>query len=446
MKPWWFTGVLFRRIARKTAMRCRGFWLPVLAVTVWASSAGLSARADEYWVETVDWLPSSTVRVLPSSYIVPTSYIAPTVYSTAYVVDRPLTPTSYVVPSYYETRFRRSLFGRRLIPTRTTYYTPTTLVTSSRYFPTTVYYPTSYFVPTTYRTVLPTVLDRSVVATEYVRESSACCPDATPVAMAPTRRVVEPERSSSSQVRSRRPEVQSEPQYEDEDPEVSSNVPEPAPAPPAPAPRPRTPQQKNPSIRTPAEAPRAAETPAPTQGPSGSPPDVPAAERRDTASRPDGENAAKTPIAPAPDPALSPAPDKPTAPSGDGLLNDPASLPDFPDDAETRREARRPVYDASRAFRASPRNILSGRVRERETREPEEGVQIILSSRTRAFEDKFAMTNAFGEFAVRVPDGDWTVKVTMPSGRVYAVSEITVSNGEISDGRGRDVPSLTITR
>ena len=55
-------------------------------------------------------------------------------------------------------------------------------------------------------------------------------------------------------------------------------------------------------------------------------------------------------------------------------------------------------------------------------------------------------TDAVGRFAVKVPDGDWTVKVTMPSGRVYAVSQITVSNGAITDDSGRDIPSLVITR
>jgi hypothetical protein len=34
----------------------------------------------------------------------------------------------------------------------------------------------------------------------------------------------------------------------------------------------------------------------------------------------------------------------------------------------------------------------------------------------------------------------------MPSGRVYAVSQITISGGTITDSHGRDVPSLTITR
>ena len=56
------------------------------------------------------------------------------------------------------------------------------------------------------------------------------------------------------------------------------------------------------------------------------------------------------------------------------------------------------------------------------------------------------MTNAFGRFAVRLADGDWAVNVTMPSGRVYEVSQIRVSDGQITDSQGRRVPSLEITR
>jgi hypothetical protein len=47
---------------------------------------------------------------------------------------------------------------------------------------------------------------------------------------------------------------------------------------------------------------------------------------------------------------------------------------------------------------------------------------------------------------LKLPDGDWTVKVAMPSGRVYAVSQITISGGQITDDVGRDIPSLIITR
>ena len=83
--------------------------------------------------------------------------------------------------------------------------------------------------------------------------------------------------------------------------------------------------------------------------------------------------------------------------------------------------------------RSQFRNVLFGRVKARDTNEPEEGVRVTISSRTKAFEDRVALTDAFGRFAVKVPDGDWIVNVTMPSGRVYSVSEITVSNGLITD-------------
>jgi hypothetical protein len=106
---------------------------------------------------------------------------------------------------------------------------------------------------------------------------------------------------------------------------------------------------------------------------------------------------------------------------------------------------KKPVL-TPRTLRSDYRNVLFGRVKTRDTGEPEEGVRITLSNRGGAFEDKTTMSDAFGRFTVRVPDGDWTVKVTMPSGRVYSVSQITVSNGYITDNIGRDIPSLVITR
>jgi hypothetical protein len=71
---------------------------------------------------------------------------------------------------------------------------------------------------------------------------------------------------------------------------------------------------------------------------------------------------------------------------------------------------------------------------------------VIVSSRTGNYVDRVSTTDAVGHYALRLPDGDWTVKVTMPSGRVYAVSQITISGGQITDSYGRDIPSLTITR
>ncbi|MHC5538644.1 carboxypeptidase-like regulatory domain-containing protein, partial [Singulisphaera rosea] len=105
--------------------------------------------------------------------------------------------------------------------------------------------------------------------------------------------------------------------------------------------------------------------------------------------------------------------------------------------------SQKPVYRP--AVRVT-RHILEGKVVNSDDNAAEEGVRVILSNRGGAFADRVTMTDAYGRYAVRVPDGDWTVKVTMPSGRVYAVSELTISGGEITDDLGRNVPSLTITR
>jgi hypothetical protein len=112
-----------------------------------------------------------------------------------------------------------------------------------------------------------------------------------------------------------------------------------------------------------------------------------------------------------------------------------------------RRDSQRPTgLSTPRSLRPELRNVLFGRVKSRDSNEPEEGVRVTIRNRTGLFEDRTAMTDAFGRFAVRVPDGDWTVNVTMPSGRVFPVSQITVDRGAITDDVGRDIPSLVITR
>ncbi|AMV36542.1 carboxypeptidase-like regulatory domain-containing protein [Planctomyces sp. SH-PL62] len=415
-------------------MRSRGFWSLLLAATLWAMGTGRDALAYDVWVETVDWVPTSSVTSVPSylaaSYVVPTSYVAPTVYATAYATDSVVlaptsyvVPSSYVVPTYYETRFRRSLFGRRLIPTGRTYYATSY---AANYFPTTLYYPTSYVVPTTFSSA-PMVVDRGVVATAYM-PSTACCGDAV---VEPTSiRVIAPEPAASrpaTEPARRAPSARLDEDL-DEAPALPSNV--------DPVARPRT---------TPRTAPVESK-PAPAAAETATPPAPQSVERQQSTARPDGESNAPAPI-PAPAPA-GPAPKgaadetpPPSTPADDGLLPAPQDNLGF-----NRRESLRPVYDPARAVDPATRNVLFGRVRERVSSEPEEGVRVLLSNRTGAFDERTAMTDAFGRFAVRVPDGDWTVKVSMPSGRVYAVSEITVSNGLIIDDQGRDVPSLTITR
>ncbi len=434
-------------------MRSRGFWLPVLTAALLAPSAGGGASAQDIFIETGAWVPTSRVLsvsvptsyVATTSYAIPTTFVAPTVYATSYVTERVVAaPASVVVPTVYET-YRPSLFGRRLIPTGRTYYAPT------RYFPTSLYVPSAYYVPTvsTFPTSfvsVPSLVDRAVVTTgAIVRETSACCPDA--IAMSPgTVRAIAPERAPSSSAEAapqRRPSVRSEPNIDNE-PALESGV-EPLPAAPA-RPRATAPpaQAPAPAPAAPRETPSAAQSPPTPQAPQ---------ERQQSTARPDGEIPAPTAPAGELDPAPIPAPKAPSAdedlvplaPAGtEDLLPEPPEMGALDD--SFRREAQRPVFTPTRAPEPSVRNILFGRVREHLNNEPEEGVRVLLTNRGGSFEDRVALTDAFGRFAVRVPDGDWDVKVTMPSGRVYTVSQITVNRGEITDDQGRDIPSLTITR
>jgi hypothetical protein len=105
----------------------------------------------------------------------------------------------------------------------------------------------------------------------------------------------------------------------------------------------------------------------------------------------------------------------------------------------------RPSNYGTQAIRPSLRNILVGTVLADADREPEEGVRIRVRNLAGGA-GKDTTTNAFGRFAVRLPDGDWAVDVATRSGRVYEVSQIRVANGVITDNQGRRVPSLEITR
>jgi hypothetical protein len=56
------------------------------------------------------------------------------------------------------------------------------------------------------------------------------------------------------------------------------------------------------------------------------------------------------------------------------------------------------------------------------------------------------VSDAFGGFAIQVPDGQWRVRVTMPSGNLQTVRDITVSNGRVIDNyEAREVYNLIIS-
>jgi hypothetical protein len=297
------------------------------------------------------------------------------------------------------------------------------------------------------------VVDRAVVPTEYVATSaSACCGDVV-VDAAPVVRSVPIDRPGAARPapqasRPRAPRIESEPDDESISSDVGpSRAAEPPPSRSAPAPRnaaprgneasppaPQAPAREQSTVRPEPAAPAGTSRTGGASAPAG-----PTSPVGGGAPQTKGRAGIQAPTAPSGElPAITPAEDQlEPAPEKDAASKNPGTV---------RRDNLRPVYPATRSLRSEYRNVLVGIVRSRETDEPEDGVEITVARRDDPAIERVAMSNAFGKFAVRVPDGDWTVKVRMPSGRVYPVSSISVDNGMIFDDSGRDVPSLIITR
>ncbi len=134
----------------------------------------------------------------------------------------------------------------------------------------------------------------------------------------------------------------------------------------------------------------------------------------------------------------------PPVPGGDANDLSAPLLPDTTQQGETRRQVQRPAF--STRTRPEFRNVLFGVVQSSSDGQPEEGVRVSVTNANDPNRGKSTVTNAFGRFSMRLYDGDWNVNVTMPSGRVYSVSQLRVNEGQITDSLGRRVPSLEITR
>jgi hypothetical protein len=91
-------------------------------------------------------------------------------------------------------------------------------------------------------------------------------------------------------------------------------------------------------------------------------------------------------------------------------------------------------------------NLLEGLVKSSATGLPEQGVDIKVADKSGRLRDRRVRTNADGRYAVRLPDGEWEVSVTMLNGAAYPVRGLSVKDGQIIDDLGRDIPTLTITR
>ncbi len=137
----------------------------------------------------------------------------------------------------------------------------------------------------------------------------------------------------------------------------------------------------------------------------------------------------------------------PTAPAESRPAELPPELPPAanPPPGEVRRQSLRPSY-TTRTPPPEFRNVLLGFVQSRTAGQREEGVRVIITDPSDPTRGKATVTDAFGRFAIKLTDGDWTVNVTMPSGRIYAVSQVRVIDGQITDTEGQRVPRLEITR
>jgi Carboxypeptidase regulatory-like domain len=465
-------------------MQSFGFRRTVLFAIVWVG-IGSTVRALGHHGDTIETayvmpssvsLPVTTSYVVSTSWVGPTTYAVPTYYTTAYWMD----PVVLAQPTYATTAFvRRGLLGRRWIVERP-------LLTGY----TTAIVPTTYIASPVYRTSSNTVSDPGVVRTSYLVSSDCICPtsvaSSAPVYGSPSRdssvsgtgsgsRTIQSEPSDRSSMRSdvgappenlnaigtgrgtgttgtnARETIPSE--YPPGAP-TTSGVPDSPPTPPRAVPPPEgqptgTPSGTNPPAIRPSATPPANTAPTPgattttpnprtsatTGGPgtTGNPQfpdalDLGRTGRTGTTGSPTGTGTSV------------PAPAAPTAPSG----VDPGPPPLGPS-GDVRRESMRPSNYGARAVPTEFRNVLLGTVVSRSFGDPEEGVRISVVS-PETGNGRVITTDALGRFAVRLAEGEWTVNVTMPSGRVYAVSEIRVADGRITDNLGRRVPSLEITR
>ncbi|HEV3162391.1 MAG TPA: carboxypeptidase-like regulatory domain-containing protein [Isosphaeraceae bacterium] len=368
----------------------------LVAVTVLpALASDAHAYQGRNWYETVYVSPTESILTVPTSYAVPSAYVLPTSYS--YVLPTSYSyvwPTSYVAPTVYSS----------------TSYVPTYYLSSSAYVVPSSYVATSYTIPArrlfrrpliaTSRsyTYYPTTWNYPLVTTSAVYPTSDCeaaPPPAIPRAAAPgTNGKSAPNEGNTE----RQSGLDSVPRNEPVLSNEAGNLP-------------------------------TGETVSPPPVSTEPPP-------------PSGAN---------PPPPAAPAPAEDAAPTGGGAATPNPATPGgstnlLPNDTP-RRLAQRPKLTAAGADGLIPtRGILEGKVVSAESGQIEEGVRIVVTDRMKRFTDRVATSDAFGHYAITLPEGDWEVRVTMPSRKTFGVSRITVSGGQITDENERTVASLLIKR
>jgi hypothetical protein len=416
-------------------MRSLGIRLPILAATAWAGIGFSVSGRDFGYTETVYVNPTVATVAWPTSYVSSRSYVVPTAYGFPSYIPAAYEPVT-LAPTYLTTGYvvRRGLFGRLRLVERplVASYLPTTYVSSS-------YYPTSYrlrsYAPPVYT---PTVFEYPRVWESSYRVASAsdCNPCDTPVTASTYRSY-----PAASQGDSAGDQTYSVPRSSGASRSVRSEATEDPTIPSVVDP----PQAEEPPLRSSVQGPAKTATPAAT---ADSPPKPPIPQREQSTAAP----AQPAPVTPrtgtetqksgTTNPASKPV--APAAPGGDPVEPDLKPAP-VDGTATNRRETLRPIYPITRVLRPELRNVLVGRV-ESDSGEPQGEVSVSVNRADNAAIRRSGMTNAFGTFAIRLTDGEWTVNVRMPSGRFYAVRSVSVSEGKIVDNQeGREVRNLIIS-
>lgn len=384
---------------RTSSVRTACFAMLVAAESVVCGGFASESRADDfyYYTPTAYYVPA-TAAVIGPAYPVARTYI-PSSYATVYAASTVwAAPTAYVATVYERGLFRRRryLVERPLITgyAETAYLFPT-LYSTPRYRATVYEYPTVW--ESSYSLASTPICDDQVRPASTA--STATEENLEPVPSQPPGGKPKDEATISSEVGAPKPPVAKPPDAKVEDKKsAGDNTPETPPRP--------TPATRDQSTARPATAEQAKPKPIPAAAPKVQDPPAP--------------------IAPA-----------------DDLKIEPAPLPDVP--GEIRRDSLKPNFDANRALGAARRGVLMGAV-ETNAGAAREEVRVGVTSRDRLDLAHNGVTNAFGRFAIRLEDGDWTVDVTLPSGRRYAVRRITVKDGRVVDrDENRDIPNLIIT-
>lgn len=184
------------------------------------------------------------------------------------------------------------------------------------------------------------------------------------------------------------------------------------------------------------EAPTTFRAPAPTS---------PTSSQRSSSMKSSPKGAAR------PNPAAARQREEPVTvgPDGDDRsapLTDPAGSPPLPD-MPAGMDGIPPGPNQS--LRPVPSNwgVLIGVVKDQKGR-AQEGVKLVVRSRSTnaAFGERSGVTNAFGQFAIGLPEGDWEVRMPKDNGE-FVSKDITVSGGEITTNGGKTtLSSLTFIR